>query len=227
MSGKNVPPDAAPLLARLPADDLAGWLAAPVWPPPALAGVPPLPFRQAWLPSEQPELRPGRVWPATTPTALVVLAELEDHDLVTAARRHNDPLWDLGDVFEIFVRHTARPEYWEFHTAPNGVTLDLRYPRLYADRSGGVERYLLESPHFTAQVAAEPARNRWRIAARIPVAPLVPAAGAQAEAEWQLSFCRYDCGPGRAPVFSSTSAHRLLDFHAAHDWPRFRSRPFA
>src|SRR5690606_5596227 len=96
------------------------------WPPVEWAGVIPQTLHQAWRPTPESGLHPAQVWLAATEDRFVVLAELEDHDIITSAIRHNDPLWDLGDVFEIFVRHTKRPEYYEFHTAPNGVTLDLR-----------------------------------------------------------------------------------------------------
>jgi hypothetical protein len=196
------------------------------WPPPGWEGAAALDFAQAWREAPEPGLRPGKVWLATTPTAFAVLAELADDDIATAAQRHNDPLWDLGDVFEIFTRHVARSEYFEFHMAPNGVTLDLRYPRLYASRANGVEPYMLDRPRFSARVRAEPELHRWRVAAELPVRELVPAGLARAAGEWQFSFSRYDCGPGRPPIFSSTSPHRRPDFHEGRDWRLFHAPPF-
>lgn len=214
----RAPAPPVPRLARAEPDH---WLARPDWPPPELAGAPVSAFSQAWRPQSEPGLRPGRVWLAATARSFVALAELVDEDLFTTARRRNDPLWDLGDVFEIFVRHTGRPEYFEFHTAPNGLTLDLRYPRPYAPRTNGVDAYLLAEPHFTAAVRAEPARVQWRIVAEIPIRGLLPPGLAADPSEWQFSFSRYDCGPGRAPIYSSTSPHRELDFHRVEDWPVF------
>jgi len=211
----------APALIQLKNFDLEAVHSQETWPPAAMGqNVPPLAMRQAWLPVPESGLRPAQVWLAVTETHFVVLAELADHDIMTTARRHNDPLWEMGDVFEIFVKHTGRPEYYEFHTAPNGVTLDLRYPRLYACRANGVERYMVE-PHFRAQVHGEPALNRWRVAVEIPVACLAPRECLSAPSTWLFSFCRYDCGTGRAPVLASTSPHTLADFHRAEDWLPF------
>ncbi|MSU69675.1 MAG: hypothetical protein EXS39_02640 [Opitutaceae bacterium] len=216
-----------PLLIQIPAADLNGWCKRPAWPPSALQGVAALSLAQTWLDRPQPEFRPGRVWLATTPACFIVLAELLDDDIVTMGRKHNDPLWDLGDVFEVFVRHTQRPEYYEFHVAPNGVTLDLRYPRLYASREQGVEQYMLDRPHFTSRVSAEPKLGRWRVAVEIPVTSLVRVEFFRTESEWQFSFSRYDCGPQRPPAVSSTSPHRVAGFHRAEEWRHFRARPFA
>ena len=213
-------------LLQLPFAETAAWCALPSWPPPALQATVPLQFAQAWLQHPESALRPGWVWFFTTPDRFVVLAELHDNDIMTMGRRHNDPLWDLGDVFEIFLRHRLRAEYYEFHTAPNGVTLDMRYPRLYASRTAGVEQYMLAKPHFTSHVICEPEKGRWRVAAEIPVTNLVPPEFACTESEWQFSFCRYDCGPARPPVFSSTSPHTVADFHRAEDWPCFRVKAF-
>ena len=206
--------------------DAAAALAQPEWPPPEWADVAPLTMRQTWRDVPEPGLLPARVWMAATSTCFVILAELEDHDILTEAQRHNDPLWDLGDVFEVFVRHTERLEYYEFHTAPNGVTLDLRYPRLYASRANGVERYMLNEHHFISHVKCEPKINRWRIAMEIPAARLAPLELLQNESLWRFSFSRYDCGPNRPAVVSSTSPHSVADFHQGEDWPRFLAPPF-
>jgi hypothetical protein len=206
--------------------DLAGACGAEMFPPPGWANVPSLPMRQAWLPAPDPGLRRAQVWLAATTTSFVVLAELDDVDIHSRGERHNDPLWDLGDVFEIFVRQTARPDYFEFHVAPNGVTVDLHYPWLYASRANGVGQYMRAETLFRSCAIADPARNRWRVAAEIPVDRLVPPECARGKGTWQFSFSRYDCGPGRPEVVSSTSAHAIADFHRAEEWLLFIAPPF-
>jgi len=215
-----------PLIVQFARAEIDRWFAADEWPHPDLQQVPVMTFAQAWLAEPDRGLRPGRVWLLSTPAAFVVLAELLDDDIMTEARQHNDPLWDLGDVFESFVRHTARPDYYEFHVAPNAVTLDLHYPRFYAPRENGVGQYLLTRPHFTAFVSAQPGSGRWRIAMEIPVGALVPAELVREESEWQFSFCRYDCGPNRPPMVSSTTPHRGAGFHRAEEWRHFRVPAF-
>ncbi len=213
-------------LIQLPAFDSEVVHAQAAWPPATWRNVPSLEMSQAWLPTPESGLLPARVWLAVTGSHFVILADLEDRDITTTARQHNDPLWEMGDVFEIFARHAGRPEYHEFHTAPNGVTLDLRYPRLHAPRTEGVERYMVE-PHFSARVHCEPAQNRWRVAVEIPAARLVPREWLTAPSEWRFSFCRYDCGPDRAPVVASTSPHTKADFHRGEDWLPFTVPAFS
>jgi len=197
------------------------------WPPADWSNVTPLPLQQAWLPAAEIAFLPAQVWLAATHDSFAIIAELEDHDIATAAQTHNDPLWDLGDVFEIFVRHTARPEYFEFHIAPNNVTLDLRYPKLYASRADGVELYMLTEPHFSAQAVCLPSKKLWRVAACLPVANLVTDESlVAAPSVWQFSFCRYDCGPNRGPAVSSTSPHKAAGFHRAEEWLTFLAPPF-
>ncbi|MDB6168499.1 MAG: hypothetical protein JWM88_1363 [Verrucomicrobia bacterium] len=183
-------------------------------------------FAQTWLAQPDAGFRPGRVWLASTPDAFVVLAEMQDTDIMTEGKNHNDPLWDLGDTFEVFLRHTARPDYFEFHVAPNGVTLDLHYPRLHAPRDHGVDQYLLSDPHFSSRAVPEPNLGRWRVAMEIPVGPLVPEEFLRETSLWQFSFSRYDCGPGRAPMVSSTTPHRGAGFHRAEEWLQFRVPAF-
>ncbi len=215
-----------PLIVQFARAETDRWFAAADWPHSDLQGVPVMTFAQTWMAEPDMGLRPGKVWMVSTPSALIVLAELLDDDIMTDARQHNDRLWDLGDVFEVFLRHTQRPDYYEFHVAPNGVTLDLHYPRFHAPRENGVERYMLARPHFTARVAAQPERGRWRVAMEIPVEALVPAELTRAESVWQFSFCRYDCGPNRPPMFSSTTPHRGAGFHRAEEWRHFRVPAF-
>lgn len=198
------------------------------WPPSDWLEVSPLSMQQAWLAAPEESFLPARVWLAVTHDSFVILSEMEDIDIHTDAQKHNDPLWDLGDVFEIFVRHTGRPEYFEFHVAPNNVTLDLRYPKRYASRANGVDCYMLPEPHYSAQATCLPAQNRWRVAARLPVANLVPTPDlVNQPSVWQFSFCRYDYGPGRDPTVASTSPHQAAGFHRAEEWPTFLAPPFS
>ncbi len=215
-------------LATLSNFDLETVCTLEIWPPTDWSRVTPLPLQQCWLPTPEPAFLPAQVWLAATRDSFAILAELQDHDIETTAQNHNDPLWDLGDVFEIFVRHAARPEYFEFHVAPNNVTLDLCYPERYASRANGVECYMLPEPHFSAQVACQPSEKLWRVAARLPVAKLISEAALVADPSvWQFSFCRYDCGPGRDPAVASTSPHKIAGFHRAEEWRTFLAPPFS
>jgi hypothetical protein len=214
-------------ILQLPEVDPVQIMALPNWPPTAWCLVSPLVLQQTWRSSPESGLLSSQVWLGATKDRFVVLAEMEDSDIGTAALRHNDPLWKLGDVFEVFVRHIERPDYFEFHTAPNGVTLDLHYPMLYASRAGGVAQYMMTEPCFTATVGCEPKLNRWRAVIEIPVGGLVPREYLSTPSVWQFSFCRYDCGPGRPAVVASNSPHAVADFHRAEDWPLFTAPAFA
>ncbi len=208
-------------IPRLPEFNLPTVCDLETWPPSGWESAPVIDYAQHWLPALEPAFRPAQVRLAATTDRFVVLAELSDDEIITQARQHNDPLWDLGDVFEIFLQPADRPEYFEFHIAPNGVTLDLRYPYAGASRANGVEQYMLSEPHFTAQVVTEPLLNRWRVGVEIPVAKLASPESLNTPGEWLFSFSRYDCATDREPVLSSTSPHRKVDFHQTDDWKRF------
>ena len=171
--------------------------------------APPCELRQAWLPSPEPDLRRGTVRAGWEGQALLVLADLADDDIVSAATRLNERAWELGDTFEMFLEADGALAYTELHVTPGNHHVQLRIP---IPRPEGLapERMMVVDTLFESRVWIE--TGRWRALAEIPFASTL---GRPA----RFSFSRYDYSRGRAePVLSSTSPHAALDFHRRHEW---------
>lgn len=175
---------------------------------------------QPWAENVQAAFRPAAVRLAWTPDALLVEAELTDDEVFSSARNDNDPLWQMGDVFEIFAMVEGRKDYVELHVAPNNRRMHLRLPGV-----GG--RATPDSPPLTFEemkvtpvgFLSEATRTSsgWRVKASIPAKAL----GLPAFSEGQrlrISFCRYDASSGGEPVLSTTSAHPVVAFHRPDEW---------
>ncbi len=202
-------------LPRVSEMDLARALEVPRWPPSAGA---PFVLQQRWRPMLEPAFRIGTVWFAATAEALLIFAHLVDDDIRTAAQSDHDPIWELGDAFEIFVQAFGGGEYFEFQIAPNGRVLQLRYPHVGAARENGIDAYIHREPLIEAAVRANPVDGWWRVAARLPVARLLPKSPRLRGDAWRIAACRYDAtDEGRATI-SSTAAFSRPDFHRVGEW---------
>lgn len=141
------------------------------------------------------------------PGALLVAAELEDDDVFTHAARAGERLWELGDVFEMFLETAAPSFYVELHVAPGNVRAQLRIP---LPRPQVEPETLMTPPAFASRAWQRP--GGWSVEAVVPFETI---GGAPA----RFSFSRYDYARGRGePVHSSTSPHKTLDFHRRHEW---------
>ncbi len=191
--------------------------------------------RQAFASADSCELR--QVWPlkpeadfasATVRTgwrgdSLVVFAELNDHDIFSNATGHNQRMWELGDVLEIFLSPENSASYVEFHVTPNNYRLQLRFPDTATLRRAQVENrfehLLLPDGVFKSRTWVQPEKKKWFGFAEIPAAMVAGEPALTPGARWKFSFSRYDCTRGRpAPVYSSSSPHADSDFHRREDW---------
>lgn len=183
----------------------------------------PVTFRQTWLPENDPGFLAGVVRVARDSDMLIVAAELPDEHVFTEVRPGIPWLWELGDVFEIFLFRPGDDFYSELHVAPDGRTAHLRIPldRAADLRSGaaGPADFVTDASCFTAVAKTEP--PGWKVMAHIPVGaisrggPIVPGE------QWRASFCRYDADPHRpSPILSSTSSLVRENFHEIACWNR-------
>ncbi|MES2693358.1 MAG: carbohydrate-binding family 9-like protein [Verrucomicrobiota bacterium] len=223
-----MPPDVSPLpppasgttplrLPRVADVDLARAVEGAEWPPVSAAT---LPLRQNWLPQTEPAFLPGTVALAASEQALLVFADLTDESIQTTATADQEPLWERGDVFEIFLQSYGAELYLEFQIAPNGRRLHLLYPGLGFSRSAGLEPYIRRDRSIDFALKLDPANSRWRIAARIPMAPLVPARPRLNGQEWRMAFCRYDYDAAGQFCLSSTAPLTKPSFHRIGEWSR-------
>jgi len=141
---------------------------------------------------------------------LFVAASLQDTDLGSRAISDSLHLWELGDVFEIFLRGNQEPYYVELHISPSGHRLQLQIPSGVQPRPAVGECLVDDEPLFDFQ--SRHVEGLWEIVA------VIPFAAATAEGKARVSLSRYDAGPDRAPVLSSTSRHAEVNFHRQHEW---------
>jgi len=171
---------------------------------------------------------PGEVRLGWNRDSLVLLATLPDVDVRTEVTADQQPVWSLGDVFEIFVKRASQPGYHELHAAPNGYRMQLWFPSdktLHALREvkDGWRKQLIDEPLFDFQTYMDPDQARWKVFVRLPWKTVAGASSERSDI-WQLSCCRYDYREDLAePVLESTSAHfSVLNFHHIPDWQYIR-----
>jgi hypothetical protein len=186
-------------------------------------------MQQAWLTAPEKDFTPATVRAGRRGNSLLVFAELEDADIFTAATAHNQRMWELGDVLEIFLSPENSAGYVEFHVTPNNFRLQLRLPDTATLRRAQAENrfdhLLLSDGAFRSHAWMRPENEKWFAFAEIPAdvvgqASSLPRAGnLQAGANWKFSFSRYDYIRGRGePIISSTSPHARPDFHRREEW---------
>jgi hypothetical protein len=179
----------------------------------ALFGEASVPFVQNWSEHPSKALRGGRVRFGWRPDALWVLAEMEGEGR-TIAQRNNEELWLLGDVFELFLARATEPDYLELHAAPNGVTLQLRFPdaaavhALRADLGESATQLYVVDCGWRPQICNS--HQGWQVLAHVPMA-------LEAGTQLQLACGRYDYGSGEA-VISNTAPLHKPNFHRRADW---------
>ena len=171
---------------------------------------------QSWLPEAEPDFLPGTACFSWSDGFLLLRADFTDREVVTTATLHGQKLWEHGDVAELFIQKVGESGYREYQVAPNGITTSLRYPDITgvaAVRSG--ERRIGE--FLTKEVPAAAVSltaDGWSVSLSIPLT-------ATPGEKFRVSCCRYDDGPKGVPVISSTSPHRVRDFHRPQDWREF------
>jgi hypothetical protein len=181
---------------------------------------------QAWLPHPDPAFKPATVRTGWTGTDLAVLAEMDDDDIANRARRLNERTYELGDVFEIFLKPEGQDRYFEIHVTPENQKLQLRFPRPGAIRekpkdpaADPLAPFLFEDPLIRSLTLVEAARARWSVLALVPLAFIHESGPVRPGTVWRFSFSRYDYTQGRPkPVISSTSPHAVADFHRTEDY---------
>lgn len=195
-------------------------------------------MRQAWLAKPEPDFTPAVVRAGWRANSLLVFAELEDADIFTRATAHNQRMWELGDVLEIFLSPEKSASYVEFHVTPNNLRLQLRFPDTATLRRAQTENrfdhLMLSDGVFYSRTWAQPENQKWFAFAEISANAVCGAVGVQASVcppdtpkrefqlagmKWRFSFSRYDYVRGRGePMISSTSPHAQPDFHRREEW---------
>jgi hypothetical protein len=182
---------------------------------------------QGWLPKEEKAFMSAEVFIGWRDEALLVFAEMTDADIFTRARKPNQKMWELGDVFEMFLSVAGEPTYFEFHVTPNNQWLQLRF----ADSSvvdklrktGDMTPCVIRKKVFRSEVWRRPKEKKWFVYAEIPAKIICETKDARKRGTWNFSFSRYDYT--RRPklrVISSTSPHMKPNFHARKEWGKMK-----
>ncbi len=207
---------------KLPAFDINSWEAVDT----VFREAPVCTMKQAWLPVPEPGFRPARVRTGWRPEALYVLADLDDADIFNPETRFNEPAFQFGDVFEMFLRPEDQEPYYEIHVSPQNQKFQLRVP--YENAIFKVKAppgaflppdWMVTQTVVESRVSVLTGQERWRVLAVIPFRLVVERGTVVTGARWRFSFCRYDYTRGAAqPVLSSTSPHKVLSFHRQQEW---------
>ena len=180
-------------------------------------------MRQAWLPKEETKFLAGTVSMAWEPAAFWCKAILPDREIFSSSTGDGQHLWELGDVFEIFIRRDQSPAYLELHVSPNGHRLHLRWTakamQRVRERSATVQDFARDPRAFDAKVVRLPGKSGWAVSVRLPAGIFPEGEPFHAGELLFVSFSRYDADKeGKNAVLSSTSAHKELSFHRLKEW---------
>lgn len=177
----------------------------------AFSNAPPIALGQAWLPQTEADFLGAEVRVGRSATQILVLATIPDLDIFSRATEPNQRTWELGDVFEIFLKPENETHYREFHVTPANIRTQLGFTE------AGAAPEFLPDGIFESRVWIE--SSRWFVLASIPCAAVTNRDNIENGERWRFSFCRYDAfRDGRNPVLSSTSPHPVPKFHRSDEW---------
>ena len=186
----------------------------------AMAAGVALDFRQPWLPREEADFKPGRVWLGVLGDELAVHAVLHDEQPANRAVRWNEPTWLTGDVLEFFFQAEGRAGYYEFHVTPENQRLQLFFPSTEAfHEHRGHRPWSVAESRFGSVARVNAAHTRWEAVMRVPLALVLDGPREDGSRRFRFSFSRYDYQPGRKrPVLSTTAPLSAPSFHHIPEW---------
>ena len=130
--------------------------------PANLALSAPVLMQQGWLDAPEPDFLPAEIRLGWTPSRLIVFAEIPDRDIFTQATGPNQKMWELGDVFEMFLKPEDRTDYVELHVTPPNFRLQ------YQIESPGKPATELSDDVFSSRVKIDTANQKWTVYAEVP-----------------------------------------------------------
>lgn len=185
------------------------------------AHAPVLEFSQQWLSCLDATFLPGSVRIGWHGTDFFYFATLQDAHPSTRATAHNQRLWLLGDVLEVFAGIHQEPAYLEYHTAPNDMALHLLWPDSSALAAAnaspeGITPYIIQDP--TAKAISRTTPQGWQVLGRICLfSAFSKPVGSLNNSIWDINFGRYDYTADQSTI-SSTSPLSQPNFHRRSEW---------
>jgi len=180
-------------------------------------------MEQAWKPKPDRGFLAGRVRFGWEPKAFWVLADLPDREIFSKSTADDQNLWQLGDVFEIFIQKAGTTRYLELHVSPNGHQLHLRWSgasfRRVQAHAADLDGFRAPHEAFESWVKVSVKQGGWQVLARIPSSIFPGREDFCRGQRFSASFSRYDADrTGANPVLSSTSPHAVASYHRREEW---------
>ncbi|WPJ95745.1 hypothetical protein SH580_20200 [Coraliomargarita algicola] len=180
---------------------------------------------QPWFDSLQDDFREGAIELHWTPQALIINAMLNDDDIYTTSAADNQHMWELGDVFEVFLQIEGHEDYFELHITPANTRFHAHKPNVPGNDPitgewKSIDHWLVTPVGFDAQ--ANSSEDGWQAALQIPPSVL-GLTSFQPGTSLRIAFARYDGAPGREATLSASSPHvqsEIITFHIPADWHR-------
>jgi len=173
--------------------------------------MPSVMMRQAWLPEPEQGFLPAEVRAGFGKNSLLVWATIPDGDIFTYVTSANQRTWELGDVFEIFLKPEGEDFYRELHITPANIRTQLAFA------AEGTPGEFLPDGIFESRVWLD--SDCWHVLASVPSNVVTGRTKISRGEKWRFSFCRYDAfRNGRGPIISSTSPHPVPKFHRPAEW---------
>jgi hypothetical protein len=175
---------------------------------------------QPWNDEVEAGFRPADVRLSWTAEGLFVHAGLEDGEVGSRSTSDNQKMWELGDVFEMFLMVEGRRDYVELHVTPGNQRLHLQLPGVGGEVRPGsqaltFEQMLVEPVGFSS--STRPTKRGWSVSAKVP-ATVLGLKTLEPGLRLRVAFARYDASPGREPVLSTTASHPVVSFHRPEEW---------
>ena len=157
--------------------------------PDSLALSAPVLMQQGWLDSREADFLSAEIRVGWTPSRLIVLAKIPDRDIFTQATGPNQKMWELGDVFEMFLKPEDRTDYVELHVTPPNFRLQYQIEapgKPATELSDGTLRYVLLatalfSPRLPSLLMLNEPENSLHPDLLLPLARLILAAAARTQ----------------------------------------------
>lgn len=178
---------------------------------------------QAWRTGNDDHFLPTCVSIAHDSSNIVIYGELQDLYPFNPERTFNSEAFKYGDVFEVFLRPGGALSYIEIHVTPENFQLQMHFPNSEAIRTNrDLDKFkIAKSIPSTTAISTSP--SGWRVLLFLSLSELFGISSSQSNPEFDYSFCRYDyLKNSTKPILSSTSSHRIVNFHNIEDWGRLK-----